>query len=237
MVLRFTDSTAAELHKASAGAGQSDSFGIRNSELLRHTEASTNFMRTQAQGQSRSAPAPGRPQPRCRAATSSPPFTAARIATSSSRSIRTASTELAPEEVSLIRWDSRTTGDPPATRLPAGVGRTPRAAPAVNEHNGAYRFDHRGPRRHHRKERIPHRPCHRAHRAEQDGVAVDPASTLSHAARQQGRDRQSRSARLRAGEQGPGLRLRRHPRPAAQEGRDRHDPHRLWRQGCCHERG
>ncbi len=193
-VLRFTDSTAGELHKASAGSGQPDETSCATQQELQALSppsrrrvlyrAIWHALLQEILRKPRSAPAPGRSQP-CsrrlfhgrnpRQQEFSPFFILDPNGVD----------EVAPEEVALLAWDSADE----AETIPLAFHRAAEYAAGTasgNEHNAAYKILSREPRRHHRQERLALERSHHSGARAAGRPRRRSARPLSHAARQPG---------------------------------------------------
>ena len=238
VVLRFTDSTADQLRKASTGAGQPDSSYARAAQELE------TFLRHHAErsyiGQGGTyyfkelygnvdlrlledvlSPAPGG-------------YFLAAVHGSKNGHLYFildphGVDEVAPEEVALIRWDSMNETE----TIPLAFHRAAEyvnGTASGNEHNAAYKILHQDLDVTIEKNGFLTSLATAEVQAEAGWRRRGPAQSLSHAARQPGHYRQRRRPRLGAGEQGSRSRLRCRACRAAQERRNHHSQDYLWRQ-------
>ena len=215
VVLRFTDSTADELHKASTGAGQPDNAYAKAAEEHAPFCAITPKAVTMRSGHSFYygkfygnldlrlledvlSPAPGGY------------FFAAIHGTKDSHLFfifdPQGVDEVAPEEVALLqvghdeRHRDHSSRLPPRRRVRKRHGQRQRTQCGLQDPAP-------GLRRVHREERLPFKPATIEVEAEQEGVAVIPLDLYPTLRVSQVDFRQRRRARLGAGEQGPGSRI------------------------------
>ena len=244
VVLRFTDSTADELHKASTQAGEPDNSYNKAAEELR------SFLRHHAEGEYDEEGHTiyygkfyGNLDLRLLEDVLSPApigyFFAAIHGKQDSHLFFIYDPhgvdEVAPEEVALLRWDTINESE----TIPLAFHRAAEYADGTasgNEHNAAYKILHQDLDVSIEKSGFLSNVATVEVEAEQDGVAVIPLDLYPTLRVSQVSLRQRRRAGLGAGKQGPGPEFRRDSRRTAQKGRDHHCEHHLRRQGCRPER-